>query len=228
MRARSTIAPSGCAPSRISRKRARLSADGRSRQTLAVPARVKSAVDQRLGGRVHEVEIVAGVVQVLDAERPPIPTQPAHDLDDRIDIGLFFLLRIGVVQPQMARATVLPRQTEIQADALGVADVQVAVGLRRETQAHACRVELARAVVRRISRRAGPVPPRMQVLAQVLLDDRAQEARRAGIVHGVLDIDHRPASVRRRKSEARRQSPWQRPSPRTQGPRAQPRGAAFR
>ena len=40
--ARSTIAPSGCLPSRISRSRARFSAGERSRKGLAVPGVLKS------------------------------------------------------------------------------------------------------------------------------------------------------------------------------------------
>src|SRR5690606_10505969 len=44
----------------------------------------------------------------------------------------FFLHRVGVVQAQVADAAELRRDAKVQADGLGVADVQVAVGLRRE------------------------------------------------------------------------------------------------
>src|SRR4029434_4121749 len=45
---------------------------------------------------------------------------------------LALLRRIGVVEAQVAAATQLGGQPEVEADRLGVADVQVAVGLRRE------------------------------------------------------------------------------------------------
>jgi hypothetical protein len=45
---------------------------------------------------------------------------------------LFFLLGVGVVKAHVADAAVVARQAEVQADALGVAHVQVAVGFGRK------------------------------------------------------------------------------------------------
>ena len=47
---------------------------------------------------------------------------------------LLLLLRVRVVEAQMADAAVLAGEPEIQADALRVPDVQVAVGLGRKAE----------------------------------------------------------------------------------------------
>src|SRR5690606_10213726 len=83
--------------------------------------------DQLLGGQVEDLEVVGGVAQL-----GPLEAQPAHVLLDRADEGGVFLGRVGVVEAQVAGAAELLGDAEIQADRLGVADVQVAVGLRRE------------------------------------------------------------------------------------------------
>jgi len=45
---------------------------------------------------------------------------------------LLFLGRIGVVEAQIALAAEFLRDAEIEGDGLGVADVEIAVGLRRK------------------------------------------------------------------------------------------------
>ena len=62
----------------------------------------------------------------------PVEAQPLYGLDDRIDVFLLFLGGVGVVETQGAGAAVNLGKAEIQADALGVAVVQVAVGLGRK------------------------------------------------------------------------------------------------
>ncbi len=130
---------------------------------------------QRLGGAVHEVEVVAGVVEVVAERRLPVEAEPAHVLLDAVDVFLLFLFRIGVVEAQVAHAAVVARQAEVQADALGVAHVQVAVGLGREAQAHARRVGHARRVFCRIARTAAPLSIRVRARLEVALDHVAQE-----------------------------------------------------
>ena len=48
-----------------------------------------------------------------------------------------FLARVGVVEAQVAQAAELLGDAEVQADRLGVADVQIAVRLGREAGVHA-------------------------------------------------------------------------------------------
>src|SRR4030095_7002883 len=66
----------------------------------------------------------------------PVVAEPAHGVDDRVDVLLAFLGRIGVVEPQVAAAAELPGQAEVDRDRLGVTDVQISVGFRREPRDH--------------------------------------------------------------------------------------------
>ncbi len=113
-----------------------------------------------------------------------------HRIEYGIDVFLLFLFRIGVVEAHVAHAAVIACEAEIEADRLGVAEVQVAVGLGRK----------ARADFRRIGRRAGvgrreagaPAPGARRILAagEVGVDGVADEigevrSGRAGrLIHG--------------------------------------------
>jgi hypothetical protein len=139
--------------------------------------------DQRFGRAVHEVEIVARVVQVADAVRMPVVAEPGHRVQDAVDVLLLFLLRIRVIEAHVADAAVLGREPEVQRDALGVADMQVAVRLGRKTGADAGRIWGAGGVRRGIARLAGEAPAGIGALGEVALDDVAQEVaalRRVG------------------------------------------------
>jgi hypothetical protein len=121
----------------------------------------KTLLDQVFGDLVELVEIVAGVVQVFLAALLPRKAEPLDAVHDGVDVFLVFLLRIGVVEAQVAAAGVVARQAEVQADRFRVADVQVAVRLRREAgndRRHAFAVVGAG--------------------RQVVVDDGAQEIRR--------------------------------------------------
>ncbi|MNM45805.1 hypothetical protein D3C81_567330 [compost metagenome] len=100
------------------------------------------------------VEILRGVAHFAG----PFEAQPFDVAFDRVDVFLVFLGRVGVVETQVRDAAELLGQAEVHADRLGVADVQVAVGFRRETGDD------------------------LRVLArvQVCLDDRPQEVDRHG------------------------------------------------
>ena len=82
---------------------------------------------------VHLLEVVGGVEEPV----VPVGAEPADVLDDRIDVLLLFLLGVGVVEAQVELAAELRGDAVVQADALGVADVQIAVRLRREPRRHA-------------------------------------------------------------------------------------------
>ncbi len=83
------------------------------------------------GPGVNLLEVVAGIQR-----RRYVEAKPAHILFDRLHILFFFFGRIRIVEPQIARAVVFDRQPEIQADAFGVPDVQVAIRLRRKPCLH--------------------------------------------------------------------------------------------
>jgi hypothetical protein len=135
-----------------------------------------AGLDEVLGRAVHEAEVVAGVVQVLVAVRVlPVEAEPVHGVDDAVHVFLVFLLGVGVVEAQVAHAAVVARQAEVQADALGVTHVQVAVGLGREARADFRGVHRAGALVGRVAGAAGPAVACMRALGQVGFDDLAQE-----------------------------------------------------
>jgi hypothetical protein len=87
-----------------------------------------AVADQVLGPVVELLEIVRCVVEVP----APIEAEPAHIALDRVDVFLLLLGRIGVVEAQVAAAAELLGDPEIEADRLGVADMEVAVGLGRK------------------------------------------------------------------------------------------------
>src|SRR5215471_1001603 len=64
----------------------------------------------------------------------PVETEPAHIALDCVDVFLLLLGGIGVIKAQVAAAPVVLRYTEVEADRLGVADVQVAVGFGRKAR----------------------------------------------------------------------------------------------
>jgi hypothetical protein len=84
--------------------------------------------DQVLGPGIELLEIIRRIVEIV----APIEAQPMHIGLDGIDVFLLFLGRIGVVEPQIALAAEFLRNAEIEANRFGVADVKVAVRLRRK------------------------------------------------------------------------------------------------
>ena len=88
----------------------------------------KTGADQILRPAVKPLEIIGRVIEVIS----PVVAEPVHVGLDRIDIFLFFLGWVGVVEPQMTAPGKLLRDAEIERDRLGMADMQIAVRLRRE------------------------------------------------------------------------------------------------
>jgi hypothetical protein len=84
--------------------------------------------DQLLGPIVKLLKIIRGIKQPV----LPIEAQPADAVLDRVDVLDVLLAGIRIVEAQIAQPTVALREPEIQADALGVADVQIPVRLGRK------------------------------------------------------------------------------------------------
>jgi hypothetical protein len=91
-----------------------------------------AGADQVPGPVVELLEVVGGEVEVL----APVEAEPAHVLFDRLDVFQLLLDRVGVVKAQVAAAADLLGRAEVEADGLGMADVQIAVGLRRKAGDH--------------------------------------------------------------------------------------------
>ena len=93
-----------------------------------------AVADELLGVVVELLEIVGGVEEIV----APIKTQPLHVGEDRFDVLDVLAGGVGVVKPHVAAgAPVLLADAEVEADRLGMADVEVAVGLGREPGHHA-------------------------------------------------------------------------------------------
>jgi hypothetical protein len=102
-------------------------------RALAVDVRL-AALDQQLGELVELVVVVAREILMIDRVLAPVEAEPAHRVDDRVDVFDAFLFRVRVVEAQVAHAAVVACDAEVQADALRVADVQIAVRLGREAR----------------------------------------------------------------------------------------------
>ena len=103
-----------------------------------------AVADQLLGVFVKLLEIIRGVEQVV----APIEPQPLHVGEDRFDVLDVLAGGVGVVEPHVAfGAPVLFPDAEVEADGLGVADVEVAVGFGREAGHHAAIVGASGLVV---------------------------------------------------------------------------------
>ena len=135
----------------------------------------QACLNQEFGRAVHEVKVVAGLVQVRGAMGIPIKAQPRHGIQDGIDVLGVFFFWIGVVKAHVADAAVITRQTKIQADAFGVTHVQVAIGFGRKAGANFGGIGCAFGVVRSVTRGAGPLALSIGALGQIGFDDLAQK-----------------------------------------------------
>ena len=93
-------------------------------------------MNEKFGSTVHEVKIIAGLVQMGRAVGIPIESQPFHGIQNRVDVFGIFFFRIGVVKAHVTHAPIIARQTKVQANTFGVANVQIAIGLGGKTCAN--------------------------------------------------------------------------------------------
>ena len=89
----------------------------------------KALLDKLHGVLVVLLKIVGAVVKTV----APVKAQPVDVLLDGVHILGVLLGGVGIVHPQVAQAVVLLGGAEVNAQRLAVADMQIAVGLRRET-----------------------------------------------------------------------------------------------
>ena len=96
--------------------------------------------NQVLGCTVHEVKVVAGLVGRSVRRTVPFEPKPSHRINDAVHILRVFFLGVGVIKAQVAYAIVVSGQAKVQANAFGMPDMQIAIGLGGEAGANACRV----------------------------------------------------------------------------------------
>ncbi len=85
-----------------------------------------SLLDEAHGDLVKLAVVVGGVVLMF----PPIEAEPMDVPFDGLDVLELLLLGVGIVVAQITAPLVLLCQTEVQADRLDVADVQISVRFR--------------------------------------------------------------------------------------------------
>ena len=147
--------------------------------TLLVNIGVPS-FDESLGKGIKKIEVVGGKVEIVFAFELPAKPQPCHGLDDRVDVFLFFLGRVGVVETHVTGTTETFGKTEVEADRFGVTEMQITVGFRREARADRCRIQWAALLLRGGARLARPVTLRVLTNSQILLDHLHQEVAGSG------------------------------------------------
>ena len=89
-------------------------------------------LDQLDGHLVQLLEVIRGVIFPI----VPREAQPADVFLDRVDVLDIFLGGVRVVVAQIAQAAKLLRDAKVDDQRLGVADVQIAVRLRRKARVH--------------------------------------------------------------------------------------------
>ena len=100
--------------------------------------------DKLLGVLVQLLKIVGGVVEVL----APVETEPADVGQNGLDVLDILACGVGVVEAHVAPgARKLLADSEIKADGLGVADVQITVGFGRKAGDDAAIVGAGRLIV---------------------------------------------------------------------------------
>lgn len=80
------------------------------------------------GEVVHLLEVIGGEVESV----LPVPAEPFDVVGDRVDVFLLFFFGVCVVEAEVAGSAELGSDAEVEADAFCVADVEIAVWLRRE------------------------------------------------------------------------------------------------
>ena len=81
-----------------------------------------------LDQRDRKVVELVKVIRRIELAVAPAEAQPADVLLDGVDVLCILFRRIRIVKAQVAEAVVVLGQAEVQANRLGVTDVQVAFG----------------------------------------------------------------------------------------------------
>ncbi len=88
-----------------------------------------SLLDKAHGEIIKLREIITGIIKTV----LPVVTQPVYVFFDCLNIFRILFLRICVIKTKIAGTPEFLGRTEIHDKCLGMSDMQIAVGLRRET-----------------------------------------------------------------------------------------------
>ena len=125
-----------------------------------------------LGEAEHVVKVRACEVEVRFLAELPVKAEPANAVHDAVDVLLILLDGIGVVKAHVAGAAVVAREPEVETNALGVPNMQIAVGLRRKARADARRIGLTLFELLGVgSRMPAPEAGKIGTAGQIIVDD---------------------------------------------------------
>src|SRR5699024_3427336 len=111
----------------------------------------------------------------------PAKAKPLHHFNNGIDVFLFFGLGVGIIKAQVTRPLVVFGKAKVQANAFGMANVQIPIGLGGKAGSDAS------GVYGRIFLYLGwpgltrPALLCVAALIQVFVDDGANEIGRRGV-----------------------------------------------
>src|SRR5882672_7270830 len=120
-------------------QRAAMLADFFRRQIVDIGLAVFNQLDRPF---IKLIEIIGGVEETI-----PMEAEPLYVGLDGINVFGFFFRRIRIVEAEIGFAAELVGEAEVEADGLGMADVQVSVGLGWEARLHAAFVFIGLQVV---------------------------------------------------------------------------------
>jgi hypothetical protein len=92
-----------------------------------------AALDKLHGVLVELLKIVRGIKQPII----PVEAEPVDVFLHRLDVLYILFSGVGVIEAQIAQSAELGGDAKVQADGLGVANVQIAIRLRREARMNA-------------------------------------------------------------------------------------------
>ena len=102
----------------------------------------QAALDEHFGVLVDLLVIVGRIIHAA----LPFEAHPADILLNALDVFVILFCGVGIVEAEVAQAAVAFGGHEIDVEGLGVADVQIAVGFRREAGMHLAAVFARREV----------------------------------------------------------------------------------
>ena len=70
------------------------------------------------------------VIRRIERTIVPVEPEPLHIFDDRFDVKVFFFSRVGIIEAQVTQTTKLAGKTKVEADGLGMSNVEEPVRLR--------------------------------------------------------------------------------------------------
>ncbi|GIX61052.1 uncharacterized protein BcabD6B2_04870 [Babesia caballi] len=142
----------------------------------------QALLDELDGPVVQLLEVVGGEVEVL----APVVAQPAHVVLDGLNVHGLLGGRVGVVEAHVRAPAEHLRELEVEADGLGVADVQVTVGLGREARDDLLDATLGHVALHDLVDEVGAVAIFRRVLGAARGVTRQRGIRRYGAHFSVL------------------------------------------